>query len=191
MDAQEIKKNSKFLSLILRHQPEKIGIQLDEAGWVDVDELLAAIQARRRRLSRPQLEIVVQTNDKQRFEFNADGTRIRARQGHSVAVDLGYAAAVPPAVLFHGTPVGNTASISRGGLLKGNRHHVHLHEEVGVALTVGRRRGRPVVFVVDARAMHAAGYEFFVTSNQVWLTDHVPAEFLRLLEEGDGLGTSK
>ena len=178
MNEQELKKKSKFLSLILRHQPEKVGITLDESGWVDVEVLLAAMSQQGKGMSRATLDTVVQSNDKQRFSFNADGTRIRANQGHSISVDLGYTTAVPPEILFHGTPEKFIEPISREGLKKMNRHHVHLHVDEQTSIAVGRRRGRPVLLKVRAREMHQAGCEFFVTPNQVWLTDSVPVEYI-------------
>jgi putative RNA 2'-phosphotransferase len=153
---------------------------LDEAGWTSVDELLSAMRRHGRPLSREQLELVVHTNDKRRFAFSEDGTRIRANQGHSVEVDLGYESAEPPEILFHGTPERFVPSILREGLNKGDRHHVHLHADPTVAKTVGKRRGKPVILVVRAKDMKKAGHEFFVTPNRVWLTDHVPPSFIEL-----------
>lgn len=178
MDAKRTRKTSKFLSLVLRHRPETIGIRLDEAGWASVDELLAAMHRHGRPLSREQLDMVVRTNDKRRFAFNEDGTRIRANQGHSVEVKLGYKSADPPEILFHGTPERFVPSIRREGLNKGKRHHVHLHADQKVARTVGQRRGKPVILVIRAKEMREVGHEFFVTPNNVWLTDHVPPSFI-------------
>jgi putative RNA 2'-phosphotransferase len=153
---------------------------LDEAGWTSVDELLSAMHRHGRPLSREQLESVVRTNDKRRFALSEDGTRIRASQGHSVEVDLGYESAEPPEILYHGTPERFVPSILREGLNKGDRHHVHLHADLKVAKTVGKRRGKPVILVVRAKEMKEAGHEFFVTPNKVWLTDHVPPSFIEL-----------
>ena len=178
MNSKQIVKTSKFLSLILRHQPQTVGISLDEAGWVDVDVLLAAIAKHGRELSRDQLERVVRDNDKQRFAFSDDGLRIRANQGHSVKVELDHAAAQPPDLLFHGTPEHFVEAIRSGGLKKMKRHHVHLHESREVATTVGKRRGRPVILTIRAGEMHDSGFEFFVTPNRVWLVDAVPAEWI-------------
>ncbi len=180
MDAKQTRKTSKFLSLVLRHKPETIGIQLDEAGWTSVDELLTAMGRRGRPLSREQLELVVRTNDKRRFAFSEDGTRIRANQGHSVEVELGYESAEPPDILYHGTPERFVPSILRHGLNKGERHHVHLHADRKVARTVGQRRGKPIILVIKAKEMRTAGHEFFVTPNNVWLTDHVPSSFIEV-----------
>ena len=182
MDAQQTKKTSKFLSLVLRHQPETIGITLDDAGWVTVEELLTALARHGRALTREQLNFVVENNDKQRFAFSDDGKQIRANQGHSVEVELGYEPCTPPEILYHGTPEQFVAPIRRDGLHRMQRHHVHLHEDVNTATAVGNRRGKPVLLRVRARAMHDAGHAFFVTANHVWLTDHVPSEFIEFSE---------
>ncbi|WP_298858700.1 RNA 2'-phosphotransferase [uncultured Gimesia sp.] len=121
---------------------------------------------------------MVQTNDKQRFSFNEERTHIRANQGHSIEIDLGYASAIPPETLFHGTTQQFVEIISREGLRKMQRHHVHLHVDEEIGLTVGKRRGKPVLLKIRAIEMHQAGYEFFVTPNQVWLTDNVPVEYI-------------
>lgn len=180
MDKQELRRLSKFLSLVLRHQPDTIGIQLDDSGWVDVDELLTALTHHRRRISRAALQEVVDKNDKQRFSFSDDGTHIRANQGHSVEVELNYPPATPPEILFHGTPKQFVAAIVDEGLKKMNRHHVHLHIDIETATTVGRRRGKPVLLRIKALEMHRAGHEFMVTPNDVWLTDHVPPRYIEL-----------
>jgi putative RNA 2'-phosphotransferase len=169
---------SKFLSLVLRHQPELIGIKLDEAGWAEVDALLTAMAAHQRAISRNQLQQIVAESDKQRFAFSDDGQKIRASQGHSVEVELGYAAAKPPERLYHGTVEKFLASIRQAGLIKGSRHHVHLSSDWATAMQVGARRGKPVVLVVRCQEMHAAGISFFISANGVWLTDHVPPEHI-------------
>ncbi len=169
---------SKFLSYVLRHKPEAIGIALDAEGWVDVDELLTAAAQHGKRISRELLKQIVATNDKQRFAFSPDGRSIRANQGHSVAVDLALAPCDPPELLYHGTVERFLDSIRRQGLLRGGRHHVHLSADRETAAKVGARRGRPVIFVVQSAAMHRAGHQFFRSSNGVWLTETVPPEFL-------------
>ena len=171
-------KTSKFLSLILRHEPQKVGLQLDANGWIAVDELLAALRQHNRPLTRAQLEDIVVTNNKQRFSFSDDGLRIRANQGHSVEIELGYEDAVPPAVLYHGTATRFLASIRAQGLVKGARHHVHLSADEATAQNVGARHGKPVVLTVDATAMQAAGFAFYLSANGVWLTEHVPVAYL-------------
>lgn len=158
---------------MLRHQPERIGLELDAAGWANVDELLAKLP-----LERDVLIEIVASSDKRRFELSEDGSRIRARQGHSVDVELGWAPAEPPELLFHGTVERFVAAIREQGLVRGARHHVHLSPDRETAERVGNRRGKPVVLVVRARAMAAAGHVFLKTDNDVWLTEHVPPEFL-------------
>jgi putative RNA 2'-phosphotransferase len=175
---KELVKISKFLSLVLRHKPEEIGITLDSAGWVAVEDLLSACAAHKFPLSLEQLRLVVGENDKKRFEFSEDGTLIRASQGHSVEVDLEYEPKSPPEVLYHGTPEQFVASIRAQGLLKGSRHHVHLSMDVATAMKVGERRGKPVVLRVKAAEMQRAGHSFYLSTNGVWLTDHVPARFI-------------
>lgn len=171
-------KESKFLALVLRHNPGKIGIELDAAGWVPVDTLLAALHARGRDLTREQLDRVVADNDKKRYEYDESGTRIRASQGHSVPVDLGYAPAEPPATLFHGTATGTVEAIFREGLKPGRRHHVHLSADVETATRVGARHGKPAVLTVDAARMRADGHLFYRSTNGVWLTEHVAPAYL-------------
>jgi putative RNA 2'-phosphotransferase len=167
---------SKRLSYVLRHRPDIVGLTLDDAGWVGVDELLGAL-----RVTRSQLEEVVARNDEQRFALDGSGTRIRASQGHSVGVDLGYAAAQPPAELFHGTVERFLAPILAEGLRPGGRHAVHLSPDVGTARAVGARRGPPVVLRVDAAAMVAEGVVFSRSANGVWLVDAVPPGHLAVL----------
>jgi putative RNA 2'-phosphotransferase len=169
---------SKLLSLVLRHHPARIGITLDRAGWVDVDELLAALTRHRRPISVEQLARVVHTSDKQRFALDECSNRIRANQGHSVEVDLGLTPATPPDRLFHGTPMQNLDAIMSEGLVPGQRHAVHLSPDHATAHRVGARRGPSVVLVVDARAMHTEGHSFTVSANGVWLVPSAPARYL-------------
>lgn len=180
MTKDRLKKISKSMSFVLRHRPDTIGIELQEGGWVRVDELLTAFEVAGKPFSFEVLEQVVADNDKQRFEFSSDRLRIRARQGHSVEVDLGYTACTPPEVLYHGTATRNLDSIFAQGLVKGNRHHVHMSTNIDTMVQVAMRHGKPVVLTIDAARMHADGFEFFVTDNHVWLTDHVPPEFIAL-----------
>jgi putative RNA 2'-phosphotransferase len=179
MNDSRLVKISKYLSKHLRHQPERIGLQLAPGGWVAVDELLAACKQHRFPISRAQLDEVVAKNDKQRFAFDSTGTQIRANQGHSVEVDLELEPSVPPDVLYHGTGHRAVESIKQMGLCKMSRHHVHLSTDIATATAVGARHGRPVVFTVDAAAMHKAGYVFYCSENGVWLVDRVPPEYLR------------
>ena len=174
-------KQSKFLSYVLRHRPDEIGILLDDAGWVEVDVLLKACARHGTVIRRDELDRIVATSDKQRFAFSDDRTRIRANQGHSVAVDLGYAPATPPDVLYHGTPESAVKSILRTGLQRRERHHVHLSERVETATKVGERRGRAIVLVIDAKRMHEDGIKFYVTPNRVWLVDEVPAKYIAVV----------
>jgi len=169
---------SKFLSLVLRHEPERIGIALDEAGWTDIDALLAAAAAHGMVITRAQLAEVVATSDKQRFALSPDGARIRANQGHSVDVDLALAPQSPPARLYHGTVDKFVDSIRERGLVRGERHHVHLSADEATAKKVGERRGAPVVLVVRADDMARAGHVFYCSDNGVWLVEHVPAQFI-------------
>jgi len=172
------KKISKFLSLVLRHKPETIGLNLDENGWTDTQELLEKLAKSNKKIDLKTLEEVVANNDKKRFAFNADKTKIRASQGHSIKVNLGYSSIEPPKILFHGTATRFLDSIKKQGLLKGNRHQVHLSKDVDTATNVGSRHGKVVLIKVKALEMHQAGFEFFVSENQVWLTDFVPVEYL-------------
>jgi putative RNA 2'-phosphotransferase len=170
-------KVSKYLSKHLRHQPERIGLTLDEAGWVEIDVLIAAATAHGFRFTRDELDHVVAANDKQRFAI--DGTRIRASQGHSIDVDLGLPPATPPPYLYHGTVGRYLDAIRAEGLRPMNRHDVHLSADRETATRVGARRGRPVVLSVDAQAMHRDGHVFHVSANGVWLTQAVPPRYLR------------
>jgi putative RNA 2'-phosphotransferase len=182
MDRQRNVRISKFLSRVLRHRPEQIGINLSDAGWVEVDELLAACRRHGIELTREELDEVVATNDKQRFAFSEDGKRVRATQGHSIPVELGYRPVMPPETLYHGTAERNLMSIRQHGLKRGRRRQVHLSPDPETAVKVGQRHGKPVVFRVNARAMHDDGHEFFLSVNGVWLTDHVPADYISLAE---------
>ena len=171
-------RTSKFLSLVLRHQPQKIGIVLDDAGWTDVNALLSALTAHGHAMSRAQLDELVAGSDKQRYALSPDGERIRANQGHSVDVELDLPQVAPPARLYHGTVAEFLGSIREKGLIKGARHHVHMSADLETATKVGGRRGKPVILTVRAEAMADAGHAFFRSANGVWLTDHVPPEFL-------------
>jgi putative RNA 2'-phosphotransferase len=174
-------KISKFLSLVLRHQPEKIELKLDPAGWVSVEELLEACQSHGFPLTENELEAVVAGSDKQRFSFSDNRLLIRANQGHSVNVDLGYQPIAPPEELYHGTVNRFLMSILDNGLSKGKRHHVHLSADLGTAQKVGARRGVPVILRVMSGRMHRDGYLFFRSENGVWLTDKVPPEYLEVI----------
>ncbi|WP_378176780.1 RNA 2'-phosphotransferase [Aquimarina sp. SS2-1] len=172
------KQISKFLSLILRHNPGKIGLELDENGWADVDELINKTNAYRNQLNLEIIKEVVATNDKKRFAFNEDETKIRANQGHSIQVDLEYTPIEPPEFLYHGTVGKFIEDIRRKGLLKMSRHHVHLSEERETAMRVGSRRGVSIILTVRSGEMHRNGIEFYQSDNGVWLTDTVASEYI-------------
>jgi uncharacterized protein (TIGR02452 family) len=169
---------SKFLSLVLRHDPGRIGITLDDAGWTDVAGLLAACTAHGVAITREELVAIVASSDKQRFALSPDGERIRANQGHSVEVDLQLTPATPPARLFHGTTARVIEAIRVQGLVRGARHHVHMSADLDTATRVGGRRGKPVILRVRADEMLAAGHVFYRSDNGVWLVEHVPPSFI-------------
>ncbi|MEW2620222.1 RNA 2'-phosphotransferase [Streptomyces sp. NPDC048106] len=177
MDERRTVKISKYLSRHLRHQPARLGLAPDPAGWVDIDTLITAAGAHGFPFTRQELDHVVAANDKQRFTI--DGTRIRANQGHTIAVDLGLPPATPPPYLYHGTHPGALDPIRATGLKPMRRHAVHLSPDRATATRVGARRGRPVVLTVDAGAMHRDGHVFHVSANGVWLTAAVPPRYLR------------
>ena len=174
----DVVKTSKFLSLVLRHEPGKIGMTLDSNGWVDVEVLLDKLRQHGKQIDRQILEHVVATNDKKRFSFSEDGQRIRANQGHSVEVDLALPPQVPPDVLFHGTATRFLDPIREKGLIPGSRQHVHLSRDEATAVKVGQRHGKPVVLVVRAGEMHVEGLAFYCSDNGVWLTEHVAPRFI-------------
>ena len=178
MTDKEIIRTSKFLSLVLRHEPERVGLKLGEAGWVGVDELLKAVNSHGVSLTLDQLKHIVATSDKKRFAFSEDGLCIRASQGHSVEVDLQYPPQTPPEILYHGTAVRFLDNIRQHGLQKMERHDVHLSAETKLTLQVGGRHGRPVLLTIRAGDMHRAGFVFRCSANGVWLVDRVPAEFI-------------
>lgn len=165
---------SRFMSLVLRHQPQKIDLKLDEQGWADTTELISKIRG----LDLTLLKEIVATNSKKRFAFNEDGSKIRASQGHSISIDLGYQAIKPPTVLFHGTEEQYVSAIELKGLLKIKRQHVHLSRDIATATQVGKRHGKLVLLEVQAEQMYEDGYEFYLSENKVWLTDHVPVKYI-------------
>jgi putative RNA 2'-phosphotransferase len=179
LNEKENAKISRFLSLVLRHKPEAIGIKLDEQGWTDVESLLEKSNPGGFNLDKTILKHIVETNSKRRFAFNETGDKIRANQGHSVDVKLGYNSRKPPRTLYHGTGEKSVASILQTGLQRRGRHHVHLSSGAETAFKVGQRHGKPVVFEVSAQRMFDDGHEFFLSENGVWLTDHVPATYLK------------
>lgn len=181
--SKRLVKISKFLSLILRHKPETVGVQLDAEGWIDVDMLLDACAKAGRPIERQELLEVVATSNKKRFALQ--NGRIRANQGHSLAVDLRLKVKEPPEHLYHGTARRFLESIRDSGLMKMARHHVHLSADIETALKVGQRHGRAVVLVVAALKMQSDGYQFYLSENGVWLVDSVPWRYLEQMSEAD------
>ena len=175
MNRENIKKVSKFLSLLLRHKPEIIGLKLDENGWANIDELIE--KSKDIELTRALIDEVVADNDKQRFIL--EGNRIRANQGHSIRVDMEFKAVTPPNTLFHGTATRFLESIMETGLSKQKRQYVHLSKDIETATAVGKRHGKVVILEVDAKKMFEEGYEFYLSENGVWLTDNVPVNYLK------------
>ena len=179
---KSMKQISKFLSYILRHHPEAIGLTLDVNGWADIDELLAKAGQHGEIIDKHLLYEVVSQNDKKRFTISDDGMRIRAEQGHSTKqVDIDYTEKQPPSVLYHGTASRFLDSILQQGLIPGDRHYVHLSSDVDVATEVGKRYGKVVILEIKAEEMYRQGFQFYLTKNNVWLIKHVPSEFLNQL----------
>lgn len=173
------KEISKFLSFILRHEPEAIGLNLDSEGWTDIDTLIACATKSGNVLSREVIQVVVDTSEKKRFTISEDGLRIRAAQGHSTSsVAIQHQEKQPPEFLFHGTATRFLASIKEKGLLPGSRHYVHLSADEQTAVMVGQRHGKPVVLKIKALLMHEQGFKFYLAENGVWLTDRVSSDFL-------------
>lgn len=182
MDKQ-LKHTSKFISLVLRHQPEEIDLHLDENGWANVSELLEKMNKKGIQIDFGTLNTIVETNDKKRFAFNDDKTKIRASQGHSIDVNLELQPIAPPPVLYHGTTGKYLDSIFKTGLQKQSRQHVHLSATIETAKAVGGRHGKPVILTVDAKAMQDEGFLFYLSANNVWLADEVPAQFISRNDE--------
>lgn len=178
MNEKEINKTSKFLSLVLRHEPQQIGIELDENGWVSVTELIEKLNLNNKKITFDELKIVVDTNNKKRFSFNAYFSKIRANQGHSLEIDLNYEPKEPPIFLYHGTATKNLESIFENGIQKQNRHHVHLSDNVDTAFSVGTRHGKPVVLKIKAHEMYEKEIIFYLSANNVWLVDEVLPEYI-------------
>ena len=175
-----IKNTSKFISLILRHKPETVGISLDEHGWADVQALIDGINASGgHHLDMDLLEEIVRTDEKQRYSFNEDHTLIRANQGHSIPVDVELEEKTPPALLYHGTGEKYVPAIDEHGLIPKSRLYVHLSADMPTAKKVGSRHGKPVIYEVDCERMTADGFKFYLSANHVWLTKVVPKEYLR------------
>jgi len=184
LTSQQLRHLSKKLSYILRHQPQSIGLKLDEYGWANVKELLQKLQKHQTKITWDDLEEVVSKNNKQRFAFNEDKTRIRASQGHSIPIKLGYESIEPPEILFHGTAQKYLNSILKEGLEKRNRHHVHLSVDIETAQNVGKRHGKVVILEIQSNKMYHDGMRFFCSENGVWLTNFVPTNYLKVLNIG-------
>lgn len=173
---------SRFLSLVLRHKPETIGLKLDEYGYINVEELIKGVEDSGRSLDKTVLEEIVESDSKNRYSFSKDGAKIRANQGHSIKVDLGLKEVEPERSLYHGTATRFQGSINKKGLVKGSREYVHLSEDLDTAEEVGKRRGKPIIYKVDTERMVEEGYVFYKSKNNVWLTESVPAEYLTELK---------
>jgi len=178
MNEQEKKKISKFLSLILRHQPEAINLTLDENGWANVEELKSKSASNKIYFTLEELDVVVETNDKKRFIFNGDKTKIRANQGHSIDIDLALKPQRPPEFLYHGTVQNNVDSILEKGIEKRSRQHVHLSLNKETATKVGMRHGKPIILTIRTGKMFEDGVLFYLSENGVWLTDFVDAKYI-------------
>ena len=171
-------KISSFISMLLRHKPEAAGLTLDEHGWCDVNELIKGVSEHRAPLTMEELEYIVETDDKGRYSFNEDKTLIRANQGHSIPVDVELDETEPPEFLWHGTGEKYVASIDETGLIPKSRLYVHLSADYDTADTVGKRHGSHLVYQVNAAEMSRAGYKFYLSKNNVWLTKEVPVKHL-------------
>ena len=169
---------SKFLALILRHQPESVGLTLEPEGWAPLDDVLAACRRKNRGLTRSELDELLALDEKKRYSLDETRTKIRANQGHSTAVELTFEERTPPTLLYHGTVDRFLASIFEQGLMPGSRHHVHLTENLETAQKVGARRGKPMILTINAEAMAQAGHRFYISDNDVWLAETVPPEFM-------------
>jgi len=180
MTESRIVKVSKFMSLVLRHNPQKIGITLDENGWADTTLLISGLCRNGHNVSLEDLKEVVANNDKQRFKFNDDYSKIRANQGHSVTVNVEMKEVQPPDILYHGTATRFWESIRNEGLTARNRLHVHLSADKETAVNVGKRHGKPIVLIINATQMYKDGFIFYLSENGVWLVNAVPPKYISL-----------
>lgn len=175
---------SKLISLVLRHHPEAAGITVDpQGGWAEVSALIRGLRQKGFPVTEALLEEIVAEDEKQRYSFDETHTRIRANQGHSFPVELGLTPLTPPEFLWHGTATRFLDSILREGLCKMQRQHVHLSPDPETAAKVGARHGKAIVLRVRALDMHRDEYVFFRSENGVWLTEHVPPDYLKLMPE--------
>ncbi len=167
------------ISLILRHHPESFDVKIDSHGWVDVDELISKMINHGKNIDRKTLDRIVAENNKQRYSYNEDKTKIRANQGHSIIVDLELVPVSPPDILYHGTSLKCIESISRKGIMKMSRNHVHLSADTETAFNVGKRHGKPAVLVIDSLKMHEDNVEFYLSENKVWLCEYVDFKYIK------------
>lgn len=174
----DLVKMGKYLSLILQHKPELINLKIDEHGWVEVDQLLKGINDSGRYISKEMLDIIVNTNNKKRYQYNDDQTKIRANQGHSIKVDVELQEKVPPDILYHGTAQKYLDKIKKSGIRKMNRLYVHLSKDIQTAINVGKRHGQPIVLVIDTKKMLRDGYKFYYSYNGVWLCDDIAYSYV-------------
>lgn len=180
MNEKEIITKSKFLSLILRHKPEEVNLKLDKNGWANINELIDKCRSKGIELNFNQLRIIVETNNKKRFTFNEDFTKIRANQGHSIEVDVKLEEIKPPEFLYHGTSEKNLELILESGIKKMNRLHVHLSSEKITAEKVGQRHGKPIIFIINTNDMYKDGIKFYLSKNNVWLTDYIAPKYIKI-----------
>lgn len=178
MTNKEDMKISKFLSLILRHKPEEIGLTLDQYGYINTPDLIRGLNEKGYNITISDIERIVAEDNKQRYSFNDDKTRIKANQGHSISVNLELQAIKPPKILYHGTATRFSESISKEGIKKQNRQYVHLSSDIETACKVGKRHGELIIFKVNSARMYEDGFEFYLSENKVWLTDYVPIKYL-------------
>lgn len=171
---------SKFLSLVLRHSPEKLGITLDKHGYADIETLIREMNKRGLSVDKKTIDEIVYSDNKERYGYNDTKTKIRANQGHSIKVDLNLTPKTPPRILYHGTAKRFMGDILKKGISKMDRQYVHLSQTKETAIEVGKRHGTPVVISVDTKEMIKDGYVFYLSENNVWLTDFVPAKYLIL-----------
>lgn len=178
MNNKQAEKISKLISLVLRHKPEVLGLELDEHGWADTHKLLNGLYTHGYELTMDDLEFIVNTDNKQRYSFSDDKKLIRANQGHSIPVDVELEEKIPPNILYHGTGKKYEESIDKHGILKLSRLYVHLSDNKDTAKNVGKRHGVPVIYAIDCKSMVEDGYTFYQSVNGVWLTEYVPFKYL-------------
>ena len=173
-----IEKLSKFISLILRHKPEEIGITIDDFGWAKVEDLINGINKSGRNINMCILEEIVRTDNKQRYSFNEDKTKIRANQGHSIPVNLELNELEPPKTLYHGTATKSIEGIKSQGIKSMSRQWVHLSKDFETAKQVGARHGKPMILIINTERMYKDGIKFYLSENGVWLTEYVDPKYI-------------